>query len=407
MACLRQGLRLARDHRLTDLGWLTDAAHVYTDDSIWEPLAPAGTRAGGDGGQDATASGAGGDGTGLETPADALAELLTAIDRRQHEHRARTAERITAVLDTGLLDGELTALALYYRAKAHKDLGRTGASRDGMRQVADAGGRLAPKARRGLANLDRISGDFPTALAAVPTLGWKGRHHRVAGDIHWPHANLDQAIAAFEAARAEAEQHDAAGERAIIQIRLALATAFADPVRADDELDLAHQLLAPLDQRATTLLAHIAALVKDAGDTGSDVPGRSHRLRREVTDAGLPWADRIPGDRPHLPPRRPRRTPEPRRPHRPAPHPHHERRLRLLHRHRRRHGQPPPPAPPHRPLARRPRTCTRPPAHSRHRPPHPHEPFALTPDRFTRSSRLWQAHSRAKKRISVRRGPCP
>ncbi|MFF3558253.1 ATP/GTP-binding protein [Streptomyces tsukubensis] len=280
VACLRQGLRLARDHRLTDLGWLTDAAHAYTDDSVWEPLAPPGLP--GPGGQ-----------PGLETPADVLAELLTAVARRQHEHRSRTADRLTAVLDTGLLDSDLTTLALYYRAKAHKDLGRTQESRTGMQRVADAGSRLAPKARRGLANLDRISGDFPAALTAVPTLGWKGRHHRVAGDIHWPHGNIDQAIAAFEAARAEAEQHNASGERAIAQVRLALATAFADPVRAGDELDLAHQLLAPLDQRATTLLAHIAALVKDAGDTGSDVPGRAHRLRREITDAGLPWLIRF------------------------------------------------------------------------------------------------------------------
>ncbi|MFB7185485.1 hypothetical protein ACFC0C_22320 [Streptomyces sp. NPDC056178] len=35
VGCLRQGLALARDHRL-GLGWLTDAA--YTDDYVWEPL---------------------------------------------------------------------------------------------------------------------------------------------------------------------------------------------------------------------------------------------------------------------------------------------------------------------------------------------------------------------------------
>lgn len=149
-----------------------------------------------------------------------------------------------------------------------------------------------PKARRSLANLARISGDFPAALAAVPTLGWKGRHHRVAGDIHWPHANLDQAIAAFEAALAESEHHDAPGELALTQVRLALATAFTDPARAHDELALTHQYL-PLDQRATTLLAHIAALVKDAGGTGADVPGRAHELRREITDAGLAWLTRF------------------------------------------------------------------------------------------------------------------
>ncbi|MFG3532993.1 hypothetical protein ACGF8B_40805 [Streptomyces sp. NPDC047917] len=40
------------------------------------------------------------------TPANALAELLTAITRRQHEHRQHTTDRLTAALDTGLLPAE-------------------------------------------------------------------------------------------------------------------------------------------------------------------------------------------------------------------------------------------------------------------------------------------------------------
>ncbi|MFD5678556.1 hypothetical protein ACFWID_41485, partial [Streptomyces sp. NPDC127040] len=47
-----------------------------------------------------------------DTPADAVAELLTGIARRQREHRQRTADRLTAVLDTGLLPAELTEMAL-------------------------------------------------------------------------------------------------------------------------------------------------------------------------------------------------------------------------------------------------------------------------------------------------------
>ncbi|MER6218837.1 hypothetical protein ABT213_33010 [Streptomyces sp. NPDC001674] len=181
---------------------------------------------------------------------DALAELLTAITRRQHEHRRRTVDRLTEALDTGLLSAEMTELSLYYRAKAYKDLDQGAAARAGMRQVADAGGRLALKGRRGLANLARLAGDFPTTLAAVPALGWKGRHHRVLGDILWSHADTAAAVAAFEAGRSEAEQHGAAGERAMMQVRLALAVSFADPDRADDELALAHQLLEGLDQRS-------------------------------------------------------------------------------------------------------------------------------------------------------------
>ncbi|MGW0537987.1 ATP/GTP-binding protein [Streptomyces sp. NPDC003032] len=274
VACLRQGLLLAREHRLTGLGWLIEAAHAYTDDSVWEPLAlttPADPAP--------------------DTPADAVAELLTTITRRQHEHRQRTADRLTAVLDTGLLPAELTEMALYYRAKAHKDLSHNEAARAGMQQVADAGGRLAPKARRGLANLARLAGDFPTALATAPTLGWKGRHHRVLGDIHWSHADITQAIAAFEAGRAEAEQHGAPGERAMTQVRLALAVSFADPHRADDELALAHQYLDGLDQRANTLLAQVVTLIKDAG--ADDVTDRAQHLRTDIDTAGLPYLHRF------------------------------------------------------------------------------------------------------------------
>ncbi|MFJ2419952.1 ATP/GTP-binding protein [Streptomyces brevispora] len=274
VACLRQGLRLARDHRLADLAWLTDAAYAYTDDSVWEPLTlPADT-------------------TGApDTPADALAELLTTITRRQHEHRQRTVERLSEVLDSGLLPPELNEMALYYRAKAYKDLDQGAAARAGMRQVADTDGRLAPKARRGLANLARLAGDFPTALAAVPALGWKGRHHRVLGDIRWSEADTDLAVAAFEAGRTEAEQHGAAGERAMMQVRLALAVSFADPARAGDELALAHQLLEGLDQRSNTLLALVVALIKDAGIPG--VTDRAQGLHAEIEAAGLPFLHRF------------------------------------------------------------------------------------------------------------------
>ncbi|WP_030889963.1 hypothetical protein [Streptomyces sp. NRRL S-1868] len=276
VACLRQGLRLARDHRLTGLGWLIDAAYAYTDDSVWEPLTPPTTSA---------------SNLGLDTAADALAELLTAIARRQHEHRQGTADRLTAVLDSALLPDELTEMALYYRAKAHKDLSQNDAARAGMQAVADIGGRLAPKARRGLANLARLAGDFPTALAAVPTLGWKGRHHRVLGDIRWSHADTAAAVTAFEAGRAEAEQHGAVGERAMMQVRLALAVSFADPVRADDELALAHQLLDGLDQRSNTLLAQVVALIKDAGTDG--VTDRARILHTDIDNAGLPFLHRF------------------------------------------------------------------------------------------------------------------
>ncbi|WP_078661407.1 ATP/GTP-binding protein [Streptomyces sp. NRRL B-24484] len=275
VACLRQGLRLARDHHLDDLAWLTDAAFAYIDDSVWEPIAPPAPAQG----DDQTA----------DTPADALAELLTAISRRQHEHRAHTARRLGAVLDSGLLTEELTDLARYYRAKADKDLGRTAASLEGMRQVAAAGGRLAPQAQRGIANLARIHGDFPAALAAASTLTWKSRRHRVKGDILWPQGDFTAATQALRDGRAEAEQHDAPGERAIAQTRLALVTAFTNPDRAGEEIDLARQYLEPLDQRATVLHLQVAGLVRDAGTDNCEIADRHTVLRAQIDVAGLPW----------------------------------------------------------------------------------------------------------------------
>ncbi|MFB9485503.1 hypothetical protein ACFFSH_40025, partial [Streptomyces filamentosus] len=162
-----------------------------------------------------------------------------------------------------------------------------------MQQVVDGEGHLAVKTRRALANVARLAGDFPTALAAVPILGWKGRYHRVLGDIHWSHADTAAAIHAFEAGRAEAEQHAAASKRAMMQVRLALAVSFADPARAADELALAHQLLEGLDQRSNTLLAQVVALIKDAGTSDRDIAARAESLRTDIETAGLPFLHRF------------------------------------------------------------------------------------------------------------------
>ncbi|MGY0466827.1 ATP/GTP-binding protein [Kitasatospora sp. cg17-2] len=272
VGCLRQGLRLARDHRL-DLGWLADAAWAYVSDSVWEPLAPPAAD---------TAPG-----SGLDTPAEALVETLAALAARQREHRTHTADRLTRVIDSRLLPADLTDLALYYRAKAHRDLGRTIASREGMQKVAAGTTRLAPAARRGLAHLARLDGDFPTALAAAQTLGWAGRQHRVLGDLWWVHAEMDQAAAAYEAARTDAEEHAVAGERATAQAQLAFVRAFTDPARAADDLDLADRLLTGLDLRATTLTTRIAALVRDAGTPGDSIPEHAAALDAEVRASGV------------------------------------------------------------------------------------------------------------------------
>ncbi|MEY9993145.1 hypothetical protein ABIE67_005177 [Streptomyces sp. V4I8] len=274
VGCLQQGLLIARDFRL-DLGWLADAAFQYVGDSIWEPLAlPA---------ADDTSSG------GLQTAADALVETLSAIARRQHEHRERTARRLSAVLASGLLPDELVELGTYYLAKAQRDLGLTEDSRRGMQRVASAGGRLASAARRGLAHLSRLSGDFPTAVEAAGRLGWEGRQHRVLGDVWSVQGDMERSVAAYLAARSEAEEHGVVGETAMVQAHLAFAVSFADPLRAADELDLAERLLSHLSLRSSEMTTRTAALVRDAG-FAADLPDRAAVLLAEIGVSGISYA---------------------------------------------------------------------------------------------------------------------
>lgn len=271
VGCLRQGLALARDFQL-DLGWLAEAAWAYVSDSVWEPLAPPLRN----------------DGTGedsMATAADALVELLATLARRQHEHRSITASRLAAVTRTHLLPADLHEMTVYYLAKAQRDLGDSTGSRAGMQLVADGQGRLAPAARRGLAHLARLAGDFPTAYAVAQTLGWDGRQHRIEGDILWPHGDMTRAATAYASAREQAEQHGIAGERATSQAQRALVLSFTDLDAADDELHLAEQLLTGLDLRATTLTVRIAALVRDAGAMPDLEAARA--LRAEIRETGI------------------------------------------------------------------------------------------------------------------------
>ncbi|MGW2082454.1 ATP/GTP-binding protein [Streptomyces sp. NPDC001939] len=272
VACLRQGLALARDYGL-ELGWLEEAAWHYVSDSGWEPLAPTANQER----EQAV----------LETAADALAETLSALARRQHEHRERTAARLQSVLDADLLPASLQEMPRYYLAKAHRDLGDSTASRRGMQRVAEGGGRLAPAAARGLAHLARLTGDFPTALQTARTLGWEGRGRRVEAGIRWVHGEMDRAAIAYAEARDQAEEHGIAGERALCQTHRALVLAFTDPNLAADEIDLADQLLTGLDLRTNRMILRVASLARDAGQPGPDVADRAQLLRTETSVAGV------------------------------------------------------------------------------------------------------------------------
>ncbi len=190
-----------------------------------------------------------------------------------------------------------------------------------------------PPLERGLAHLSRLSGDFPTAVETAGRLGWEGRHHRVLGDVWWVQGDMERATAAYLAARSEAEEHGAIGETAMVQAHLAFAVSFADPLRADDELELVDRLLSRLSLRSSEMTVRIAALVRDAGFS-ADVPDRAAALLAEIGASGISYAAAKAAPGPVLPPRRSRRPGRPRRHDHPPARTHAERRLRLLRRDR-------------------------------------------------------------------------
>jgi hypothetical protein len=270
VSALRQGMALSHQFDLP-LGWLEDAAFQYVDDFVWEPIEPP--------------SVASSDNRPL-TPAQALATALSAIAQRQRHHRGRTARRLRVVLDSGALPESLDELPRYFLAECDRDLGNFQASLEGMRRVADTGGRLSATARRGLVHLARRTGDFPQAFQAATHLGVEGRQDRVMGDLHWAHGSIVLACSSYASARDAALAAGQAGEAALSQACLAFAAAFQDRPRAAEQIDRARELLAGVAIRWAEVHLRIAALVRDAGIAGG-FPERAEAAATEAREAGL------------------------------------------------------------------------------------------------------------------------
>ncbi|MFC7730685.1 hypothetical protein [Actinomadura keratinilytica] len=266
LGCLRQGLRLARDHDL-ELGWLADAAFAYVRDFVWEPVEV-------------------GPGAEPDGPAAALAETLAAIAQRQRQHRSRTAERLRTVLDAGLLPPELWELPAYFLAECQRDLGNLAESMDGMRQVADQGGRLAPDANRGLLHLARRRGHFPDALATAERLGTDGKRERAIGETLWTQGEIPLACAAFARGRDLALERGQRGEAALCQAYLAFAAAFQDRARALEQIAQADHMLNGTTARFAELQVANARLLSDCG-YASDLPEHAARVVESAERNGL------------------------------------------------------------------------------------------------------------------------
>jgi hypothetical protein len=274
VAALRQGMSLARDYDL-GLGWLQDAAFRYIDDYVWEPIElPAGLEAEDDAG------------AGIRSSSDALAVTLTAIAQRQRRHRDHTADQLRAVLASGRLPDSLLELPRYFLAECERDLGNFDRSLEGMQQVVDAAGRLAPTAARGLVHLARRMGRFRQVLTAAETLGAEGRRNRVLGDLWWTQGNAALACASYAASRDEALRLNQRGEAALSQACLAFAAAFQDRPRAAEQIARAENLLSTVSIKWAEIQTRIAELVRDAG-IAPDLPTRAEELAATAREAGL------------------------------------------------------------------------------------------------------------------------
>ncbi|WP_123814529.1 ATP/GTP-binding protein [Myceligenerans xiligouense] len=254
VACLRQGLRLARDFSL-DLGWLVDASYLYVEDSVWEPIdihahaSPRRTTVRSVRGRIAVA----------------LAESLDAIARRQRQHRQLTLDTLEAIIAGDVLPDDLTELPLYFIAECHRDIGNLDQSLAGMRRVAALGGRLAPDANRGLLHLARRLGQFPDVLAAAGSLGQRGHKDRTLGDLWWTQASIVRACDAYARERDAALRDDHAGEAAVSQACLAFSAAFQDRARALEQVERARRLLAGSNSAWSHRQLANAELLCDAG----------------------------------------------------------------------------------------------------------------------------------------------
>ncbi|EST29291.1 hypothetical protein N566_22370 [Streptomycetaceae bacterium MP113-05] len=270
LGCLRQGVRLARDHGLP-LAWLEQAAYDYVDAMIWEPVEIPPRASGPD-----ESAGA----------AESLASVLSAVARRQRQHRQITADTLSDVLTIPGLSPAVGELAEYFRAECERDLGRMEQSMAGMRRVADGGGRMAADATRGLLHLARRLGHFPDVLAAADELGSRGRRYRTLGDLWWTQGKFSLSCATYARGRDDASTAAETGEAALSQACLAFAASFGDRSRAQEQIDRSTEMLRGVTGRWADLQRRNAQLLCDAG-TDADIPGRAAEIEAEALESGL------------------------------------------------------------------------------------------------------------------------
>jgi tetratricopeptide (TPR) repeat protein len=249
ISVLNQALRLADEFELP-VGWTADAAYAFIEDSLWEdslrPLVrlPAVTAAG------------------------ALAEVLFAVTSRQSDGRRRTAEVLTALLESGLLIGDARDLAVYYAAEALREIGEGERTESMLRSLISRDSRIADLAVKGMVHRLRRGGRFTEALELIRTRPESGMWTQMTGTLYWSQGMLDEAKSAYEAARDIFEAEGRPGHAAEVSGCLAFVCGLSAVGGDDAQLVAAGSII--LQQSRNTwakLMARLgAALLAARGD---------------------------------------------------------------------------------------------------------------------------------------------
>jgi hypothetical protein len=252
ISLLNQALRLADEFDLP-VDWTADAAYAFIEDSLWEDslrplvrLPPV-------------------------TSAAALAQTLTAITGRQSEGRRRTAEVLTGLLESGLLDGDVRDLAVYYAAEASREIGEGERSEELLRSLISNDSRIADLAVKGMVHRRRRAGRFTEALELIQSRPESGMWIQMTGTLYWSQAMLDEAKSAYLAARDRFVADGRPGHAAEVSGCLAFVCGLS-AVR-DDDADLVAAGTTVLQQSRNTwarLMARLGeTLLTASGDDGT------------------------------------------------------------------------------------------------------------------------------------------
>lgn len=269
---LNDGIRLAHDFDL-ETAWLSDAAHDYVADFVWEPtLAP----------EVPPVEKA----EHITTAAHALGLALISIRSRQETHRATTRSELEICIDSGQLSGDARDLVAYFRAECLRDLGEAENARTAMQALIGPRRSMNLQATEGLIYTHRRNGLFATAQSVLADLPESALRWRLQGDLDWNHGRFGDAAESYAKSCDLAEEQGLSGQHAEAEASRAFALGFEGGRPAAESVERARELLKRARIAWGDLQTDNAELLLAAG-TEADVGDRAAEAMRAGEGAGL------------------------------------------------------------------------------------------------------------------------